>query len=144
MLTTLLKDLSKSILFYSILYCRGNIDDFATIPFHLVLFSVAPVELAKSIPVYSLILSFNLFFCLPLLFPFIVFCRSPLLNKKTLIQGQTTLVSVSWPGSGVRHILQWLLVVSHPRVLLVSQYVSVESSSLTHHRPYSWFVCPLC
>ena len=28
-------------------------------------------------------------------------------------------------------------VVSHPRVLQVSQYVSVESSSLTHHRPYS-------
>ena len=28
-------------------------------------------------------------------------------------------------------------VVSHPSVLQVSQYVSVESSSLTHHRPYS-------
>ena len=28
-------------------------------------------------------------------------------------------------------------VVSHPRVLQVSQYVSIESSSLTHHRPYS-------
>ena len=25
---------------------------------------------------------------------------------------------------------------SHPRVLQVSQNVSVESSSLTHHRPY--------
>ena len=34
-------------------------------------------------------------------------------------------------------------IVSHPRVLQVSQYVSVESSSLTHHRPYSWFVCSL-
>ena len=28
-------------------------------------------------------------------------------------------------------------VVSHPRVPEVPQYVSVESSSLTHHRPYS-------
>ena len=28
-------------------------------------------------------------------------------------------------------------IVSHPGVLRVSQYVSVESSSLTHHRPYS-------
>ena len=28
-------------------------------------------------------------------------------------------------------------VVSHPMVLQVSQYVSVESSSLTHRRPYS-------
>ena len=28
-------------------------------------------------------------------------------------------------------------IVSHPGVIRVSQYVSVESSSLTHHRPYS-------
>ena len=28
-------------------------------------------------------------------------------------------------------------IVSYPGVLRVSQYVSVESSSLTHHRPYS-------
>ena len=28
-------------------------------------------------------------------------------------------------------------IVSHPGVLRVSQYVSVESSSLTRHRPYS-------
>ena len=28
-------------------------------------------------------------------------------------------------------------IVSHPGVLQVSQYVSVESPSLTHHRPYS-------
>ena len=28
-------------------------------------------------------------------------------------------------------------IVSHPGVLRVSQYVSVESSSLTHHSPYS-------
>ena len=67
-----------SILFYPItLEGRwGTIDEFATIPFHLDLFSAALVELAKSIPVYSLILSSHLFFCLPLfLFPFTVPCR---------------------------------------------------------------------
>ena len=36
----------------------GITDDFATIPFHLVLFSAALVELAKIISVHSLILSF--------------------------------------------------------------------------------------
>ncbi|MEW8548215.1 MAG: hypothetical protein AB2693_32325, partial [Candidatus Thiodiazotropha sp.] len=35
----------------------GTTDDFTTIPFHLVLFLVALVELAKSIPVHS-----NIFF----------------------------------------------------------------------------------
>ena len=55
---------------------RGTIDEFATIPFHLDLFSAALVELAKSIPVHSLIWSSHLFFCLPLfLFPFTVPCR---------------------------------------------------------------------
>ena len=54
---------------------RGTTDEFATIPFHLVLFSAAQVELAKSIPVHSLILCFHLFFCLPFLFPFTVPCR---------------------------------------------------------------------
>ena len=67
-----------SILFYPItLEGRlGTTDEFATIPFHLDLFSAALVELAKSIPVNSLILSSHLFFCLPLfLFPFTVPCR---------------------------------------------------------------------
>ena len=50
-------------------------DAFSTIPFHLVLFSLELVELAKSIPVHSLILAFHLFFSLHLLFPFIVLCR---------------------------------------------------------------------
>ena len=69
-----------SILFYPITLegRRGTTDEFATIPFHLDLFSAALVELAKSIPVHSLILSWSshLFFCLPLfLFPFTVPCR---------------------------------------------------------------------
>ena len=69
---------SISILFYPITLegRRGITDEFVTIPFHLVLFSAALVELAKSIPVHSLILSSRLFFCLPLfLFPFTMPCR---------------------------------------------------------------------
>ena len=73
----------KPFLFYSILFypialegCRDTTDEFATIPFHLVLFSAALVELATSIPVHSLILSFHLFFCLPfVLCPYTVPCR---------------------------------------------------------------------
>ena len=56
---------------------RGTTDEFATIPFHLDLFSAALVELAKSISVHSLILSSHLSFCLPLfLFPLTVPCRN--------------------------------------------------------------------
>ena len=72
------KPLFYCILFYPITLegHRGTTDEFATIPFHLDLFSAALVELAKSIPVHSLILSSRLFFCLPLfLFPFTVPCR---------------------------------------------------------------------
>ena len=67
-----------SILFYPITLegRRGTTDEFATIPFHLDMFSASLVELAKSILVHSLILSSHLFFCLPLfLFPFTVPCR---------------------------------------------------------------------
>ena len=70
--------LDASILFYPITSegRRGTTYEFATIPFHRVLLSAALVELAKSIPVHSLILSPHLFFCLPLfLFPFTVPCR---------------------------------------------------------------------
>ena len=60
---------------------------------------------------------FTLWYCLPTsssvcLF---LFFLSPctvglsLLNQKTLRHGQTILAFVSCPGSGVRHILQWLL-----------------------------------
>ena len=68
---------SSFLLFPITLEGCGASDDFATVSFHLVLFSAALVELAKSIPVHSLILSFHLFFLLPLhLFPFIVLCRT--------------------------------------------------------------------
>ena len=65
-------------LFYSITLegRRGTTDEFVTIPIHPFLFSAAIVELAKSIPIHSLILSSHLFFCLPLfLFPLTVPCR---------------------------------------------------------------------
>ena len=76
-----------SILFYPITLegRRGTTDEFATIPFHLDLFSAALVELAKSIPVHSSILSSHLFFCLPLfLFPFTVPCRIVLAKPEDL------------------------------------------------------------
>ena len=69
----------KSILFYPITLegRRGITDEFATILLHLVQFSAALVELAKSIPVHSLISSSHLFSCLLsfLLCPFTVPCR---------------------------------------------------------------------
>ena len=54
-----------SILFYPIpLEGRwGTTDEFAAIPFHLVLFPAALVELAKSIPIHSLKLSSQVFYC---------------------------------------------------------------------------------
>ena len=65
--------------------CRGTTDKFATIPFHLVLFSAALVELAKSIPVYSSILCSHFFFCLPgFLFPFIVSCKTVFVRPEDL------------------------------------------------------------
>ena len=76
-----------SILFYPITLGgrRGTTDEFATITFHLDLFSAALVELAKSIPVHSLILSSHCFFCLPLfLFPFTVPCRIVFAKSKDL------------------------------------------------------------
>ena len=66
-----------SILFYpkTLEGRRSTTDEFATIPFHFVLFSAALAELTKSIPVHSLILSSHLFLCLPpFLFPFTVPC----------------------------------------------------------------------
>ena len=69
----------SSVLFYPITLegRQGTTDEFATIPFHFDLFSAALVELAKPIPVHSLIFSSHLVFCLSLfLFPFTVPCRT--------------------------------------------------------------------
>ena len=55
---------------------RGTTDDVATIPFHLSLSSTALRESPNPIPVHSLMLTFHLFFSLPLLLaPFTVLCR---------------------------------------------------------------------
>ena len=106
----------KHILFYSLFYLitledrRGTSDEFATIPFHLVLFSAALVELVKSIPVHPLILSSHLFFCLPLiLFPFKVPCRIVFARPEDLETWPNHLSFRFLTVSGVRHILQWLL-----------------------------------
>ena len=84
----LIESISEGFLTYFCLACDNQI--FLTLPqnlachhrwfcntsFHFDLCSAALVVLAKSIPVHSLILSFHLFFCLPLLpFSFIVSCR---------------------------------------------------------------------
>ena len=62
------------------------------------------VSKTKSIPVHSLILSSHLF-----LFFFALCLAEPsLLSQKTLRCGQTTLISVSWPRSGLRYVFQWL------------------------------------
>ena len=95
----------------------GTTDDFTTIPFRLALSSAAPVELAKSIPVRSFILSSNLFFCLPfLLFLCTVPCRIVFAKPKDLEmflfldQGQEFII-----------FLQWLLVsfCKHPHYDMV-------------------------
>ena len=83
--------------------CRGTIHDFATVPFHLVLFLAALVWLAKFSPVHSCLPT-----CLPTcsyvyLFFFLSVCpkETSLLSHKTLRRGQTTSVSMPWQGSGV-------------------------------------------
>ena len=101
-----------SILFYPITLGgrRGTTHEFATIPFHLDLFSAALVELAKSIPVHSLILSFHLFFCLPLfLFPFTVPCGIVFAKPEDLETWPNHLSFRFLTRVRVRHILQWLL-----------------------------------
>ena len=78
----------------------GTTDEFATIPFHLVLFSAALVELAKSIPVHSLILSSHLFFCLPLfLFPFTVPCRIVFAKSEDL-ETWPIIIKLTWRDGG--------------------------------------------
>ena len=64
---------------------RGTTDEFATIPIHLVLFSVTLVELAKSISIHFLILPSHLFFCMPLLLlSYIVSCKTDFAKPKDL------------------------------------------------------------
>ena len=83
-------------------------DEFATIPFHLVLFSAALIELAKSITVHSLMLSSLLFLCLPVLFQFTVPCGTVFAQPEDLDTWLNHLSFHFLKGSGFRQILQWL------------------------------------
>ena len=121
-------------LFYSLFYPvtleghRGTTDEFATIPFHLDLFSAALVELAKSIPVHSLILSSHLFFCLPLfLFPFTVPCRIVFAKPEDL---------ETWPN----HLsFRFLTRVRSSLYSPMAAWISLRTSSLVTWSLYEMF-----
>ena len=81
---------------------RDTTDEVSTIPFHPSLSSAALRESPHPIPVRSLVLSSHLFFCLPLLAPFTVPCRTVFAMPEDL----EMLVSVSLPWSGDHHALQ--------------------------------------
>ena len=126
-----------AILFYSILFYsipltlggrRGTTDEFATIPFHLDLFSAALVELAKSIPVHSLILSSHLFFCLPLfLLPFTVPCRIVFAKPEDL---------ETWPN----HLsFRFLTRVRSSSYSQMAAWIFLRTSSLVTRSLYEMF-----
>ena len=119
-----------NILFYPITLegCRGTADEFATTPFHLDLFSAALVELAKSIPVHSLILSSHLFFCLPLfLFPFTVPFRIVFPKPEDL---------ETWPN----HLsFRFLTRVKSSSYTRVAAWIFLRTSSLVTWSLYEMF-----
>ena len=125
-----ISDQYLSILFYPITLegRRGTTDEFATIPFHLDLFSAALVELAKSIPVHSLILSSHLFFCLPLfLFPFTVPCRIVFAKPEDL---------ETWPN----HLsFRFLTRVKSSSYSLMAAWIFLRTSSLVTWSLYEMF-----
>ena len=119
-----------SILFYPITLGgrRGTTDEFETIPFHLDLFSAALVELAKSIPVHSLILSSHLFFCLPLfLFPFTVSCRIVFAKPEDL---------ETWPN---HHSFRLLTRVRSSSYSPMAAWIFLRTSSLVTWSLYEMF-----
>ena len=119
-----------SMLFYPItLEGRlGTTDEFATIPFHLDLFSAALVELAKSIPVHFLILSSHLFFCLPLFFfPFTVPCRIVFAKPEDL---------ETWPNHLNFHFLTRVRSLSYSPM---AAWIFLQTSSLVTWSLYEMF-----
>ena len=110
-----------SILYYPITLegRRSTTDEFATIPFHLDSFSAALVELPKSIPVHSLILSSHLFFCLPL-FPFTVPCRIVFAKPEDL---------GTWPNHLSFH---FLTRVRSSSCSPMAAWIFLRTSSLVH------------
>ena len=129
-----IKERVTNILFYSLFYPitlegrRGTTDEFATIPFHLGLFLAALVELAKSIPVFSLILSSHLFFCLPLfLFPFTVPCRIVFAKPEDL---------ETWPNNLRFRFLTRIRSSSHSPM---AAWIFLRTSSLVTWSLYEMF-----
>ena len=102
---------------------QGTTDEFGTISFHLVLFSAALVELTNFIPVHSLILSFHLFLCLPLLFSFTVPC-SIVFAKAEDFETWPNHLSFRFFASRVRS----LLYSSMAALILLQTYVLVTCS----------------
>ena len=132
-------------LVYSIFYPitlegrRGTTDEFATIPFHLDMFSAALVELAKSIPVHTLILSSHLFFCLPrFLFPFTVPCSIVFANPEDL---------ETWPNhlsfrfltrvrsSSYSPMAAWIFLRTSSLVTCPYMICSIASGSTSSQKP---------
>ena len=119
-----------STLFYPITLesCRGTTDEFATIPSHLVLFSAVLVELSQSIPVHLLILSSNLFVCLPLfLCPFTVPCRTVFAKPEDL---------KAWPN----HLsFRFLTRVRSSSYSPMAAWIFLRTSSLVKWALYKMF-----
>ena len=127
---TLLMQMLLTILFYSILshsLGRSSGHHRWTILFHLDLFSAALTELAKSIPVHSLILSSHLFFCLPLfLFPFTVPCTIVFAKPEDL---------ETWPN----HLsFRFLTRVRSSSYSPMAAWIFLQTSSLV-----TWSLCEM-
>ena len=98
--------------------------------FHLDLFSAALVELAKSIPVHSLILSSHLFFCLsPFLFPFTVPCRIVFAKPEDL---------ETWPNHLSFRFLTRVRSSSYSPIIMAA-WIFLRTSSLVTWSLYEMF-----
>ena len=95
----------------------GTTDEFKIIPFHLILFSAALVELTKSILVHSLILSSHLL-CLPLLFPLTIPCRIIFAKREDL---------ETWPNHHSFHFFTRVKSLSYS---LMAAWIFLQTSLL--------------
>ena len=119
-------------LFYSIPLegRRGTTDEFAAIPFHLVLFSAALVKLTKSISVHSLILSSHLFFYLPLfLCPFSVPYRTVFAKPEDF---------ETWPNHLSFH---FLTSVRSSSISVMTAWIFLRTSSLVTRPCFFLYLC---
>ena len=124
------KMVARTYLFYPITLKgrRSTTYEFATIPFHLDPISAAPVELAKSILVHSLILSSHLFFCLPpFLFPLTVPCRIVFPKPEDL---------ETWPNHVSFRVLTKVSSSSYSRM---AAWIFLQTSSLVTWSVYEMF-----